>query len=308
MDIMTLMNEKPGLAYFYQKISDAYGTEQAQSIIEHMMEKRVVSFRINTLKTNIEEVITRLNQASILYEHVPWYNDALVVFTPEKTLEQLDIYHEGHIYLQSLSSMIPPLVMKPKEHQDILDMAAAPGGKTTQISAITHNQAYITACEASPIRAERLKYNLAKQGSKNVTVIIKDARKLDAFFRFDRILLDAPCSGSGTFDFSNEKTYQSFSKKLVDQSVLVQEQMIKKAIDLLKPGQELIYSTCSIIPDENEMIIKGALKTKKVEVIPIEEDLINHFKPLPTSIPGTLLISPDRYFEGFFIAKLRKIA
>ena len=106
--------------------------------------------------------------------------------------------------MQSLSSMLPPIILNPKEKENILDMAAAPGSKTTQIASITNNNSYITACEINNIRAERLKYNIEKQGVNCAFVMVKDARKLDDFFSFDKILLDAPCSGSGTISLKNE--------------------------------------------------------------------------------------------------------
>ena len=90
--------------------------------------------------------------------------------------------------------MLPPIVLNPKENYDILDMAAAPGGKTTQIAALTQNNAHITACEMNQIRLERLKYNVEKQGASSVYVMKQDARRIDDFFSFDQILLDAPCS------------------------------------------------------------------------------------------------------------------
>ena len=94
--------------------------------------------------------------------------------------------------------MIPPLVLAPRQGETVLDMAAAPGGKTTQMAALSGNAALITACEKNRIRAERMQFNLQRQGATRVSVMVEDARRLDDLFSFDRILLDAPCSGSGT--------------------------------------------------------------------------------------------------------------
>ena len=116
----------------------------------------------------------------------------------ERAVQALPLYERGEIYLQSLSSMLPPLALAPQEGADILDMAAAPGGKTAQMAAMTGNRANITACEINQIRAEKLKYNLEKQGATRVNIMVRDARKLEDFFRFDQILLDAPCSGRST--------------------------------------------------------------------------------------------------------------
>lgn len=300
------MKEHEGIDYLFQRLRETYQIEQYQTITKAMEEKRVVSLRVNTLKSSVEDVILQLEFHQISYQQIEWYKDAFIVDALEVEIESLDLYKKGHIYLQSLSSMIPPLVLNPKEHKDILDMAAAPGGKTTELAALTQNKSSIMACEASPIRAEKLKFNLIRQGTKNVNVIIKDARKLDEFFRFDYILLDAPCSGSGTIELNDEKTYRHFSKKLVDKSVALQRELLQKAISLLKTGQEMVYSTCSILQEENEMIISWILKTGKIELVPIEDKMFNNISTLPTKIKGTILIPPSRYYEGFFIAKLKK--
>ena len=100
--------------------------------------------------------------------------------------------------------MLPAIILQPKEKMDILDMTAAPGGKTTQMAALTNNKAHITACEMNKIRFERMKYNLEKQGATCVFAMNQDSRRIDDFFSFDQILLDAPCSGSGTLNLNIE--------------------------------------------------------------------------------------------------------
>ena len=114
--------------------------------------------------------------------------------------------------------MLPPIILEPKEGENILDMAAAPGGKTTQMAALTNNKAFITAVEKNKIRAERLKYNLQKQGVGCVNVMLEDARKLSDFFSFDKILLDAPCSGSGTMSIFDK----NFNEELIKRSSKIQ--------------------------------------------------------------------------------------
>src|SRR5699024_787088 len=117
------------------------------------------------LKTNIENVKNVFDSMQISYQEVFWYKDALILENfSEEEIKKLNIYQNGEIYLQSLSSMLPPLILSPKENENILDMASAPGGKTTQMLALSENKAYITACEKNKIRAERLQYNLNKQG------------------------------------------------------------------------------------------------------------------------------------------------
>lgn len=218
----------------------------------------------------------------------------------------MDIYQDGKIYMQSLSSMLPPIILEPKEKTDILDMAAAPGGKTTQIAALTNNKAHITACEKNKIRAERLKYNVDKQGATCVFIMPKDSRFIDDFFSFDQILLDAPCSGSGTLDFNDSNIKKYFTKQLIERSTKTQKTLLKKAIRLLKPGHEMVYSTCSILSCENENVVESILKDGKAEIIPISFEGIESLPVLPTKISGTLCVCPTELYEGFFVAKIRK--
>ena len=209
--------------------------------------------------------------------------------------------------MQSLSSMLPPIILNPQKGADILDMAAAPGGKTTQIAALSENKANITACEMNIVRAERLKYNIEKQGATCAYVMITDARRIDDFFSFDQILLDAPCSGSGTLSIKGSDITQKFTQKFVDKSISSQKALLKKAITILKPGKEMIYSTCSILACENEEVISKVRKEKKIEIIPIELGAMCKLPVLPTKIEGTLCVCPNELYEGFFIAKIRKI-
>ena len=177
-------------SFLKEKLTTQYGEELTQKIIKGYMAKRKTTLRVNTLKTSSTNVIDILEKNNIKFKRVNWYNDAFIIENAnESDIQKLDIYKNGEIYLQSLSSMLPPLILNPQEKTDILDMAAAPGGKTTQIAAIVNNNASITACELNKIRAERLKYNIEKQGAK-AYVMVTDARKIDSFFSFDKILLE----------------------------------------------------------------------------------------------------------------------
>ena len=200
--------------------------------------------------------------------------------------------------------MLPVLFLNPKENDHILDMAASPGSKTTQIGAMLNNKGCITACERNKIRLDRLKYNLEKQGVTCCTTILIDARDLDDFFSFDKILLDAPCSGSGTLS-NNLKENQFFNENLIEKSKKTQLALLRKALKLLKPNQEMIYSTCSILKEENEFILETIKKEFDISIIPISLN-DEHICLLPTKIEGVICVCPNEYYEGFFIAKIRK--
>lgn len=294
-------------SFLIEMLENQYGEENCKIIQEGYTYKRPVTFRVNTIKTDALNIENILKNAKIEYDRVSWSKEVFILKNiNEKQIRELDIYKDGKIYLQSLSSMLPPIILNPQENKDILDMAAAPGGKTTQLAAITQNNAHITACERNPIRAERLKYNIEKQGAKSVYCMVKDSRDIDDFFSFDNILLDSPCSGSGTLSIYDKKLESKFTKKLIDKCIITQNKLLNKAIKILKRGQEMVYSTCSILECENENIINNFLKEGKIEIVPIDNEIIKNLPLLSSKIEGTICVMPNQLYEGFFIAKIRK--
>ena len=295
------------MKFLEEKLEKQYVKKIKKEIIKGYQEKIKTTLRINTIKSNIEEIKNELEKEKIEYETVKWSKEALIIKNAdEKTIQEMEIYKNGKIYLQSLSSMLPPIILEPKEGTDILDMAAAPGGKTTQIAALTHNKAHITACEKNKIRAERLKYNVDKQGATCVFIMPKDSRFIDDFFSFDQILLDAPCSGSGTLDYNDANVEKYFTEQLIERSSKTQKTLLSKAIKLLKPGHEMVYSTCSILDCENEDVVASVIKNGNIEIVPINFEGMEELPILPTKISGTLCVKPTELYEGFFVAKIRK--
>jgi len=293
--------------FLIEMFQSQYGEEITKNILDGFSKKRVVTFRVNTIKADTKKVEDELKAAGIEFEKPKWSNKAFIVKNiTEKEIQELDIYKNGEIYLQSLSSMLPPIILEPKEGFDILDMAAAPGGKTTQIAALTNNKAHITACEMNKIRAEKLKYNIEKQGASSVYIMEVDSRRLSDYFSFDQILLDSPCSGSGTLSTEDKNLEKYFTKQLINKSTKTQFELLKKAIKVLKKGQEMVYSTCSILSCENEEIINKILTNNVCEIIPITFDGIERIPQLPSKIEGTICIMPNELYEGFFVAKIRK--
>ena len=291
--------------FLTEKLKEQYG--DISGIIEGYNRKRRTTLRVNTLKSSTEEVTEALNRAGIRFETAPFSRIAyMLTEATEKDVMALPLFEEGKIYLQSYSSMLPPLVLDPAEGDDILDMAAAPGGKTTQMAAMTGNKASITACERHPIRAEKLKHNLEVQGAGKVFVMVTDARQLDDFFSFGKILLDAPCSGSGTVYAEDPDLEKTLTPALVGKCKKTQLALLKKAIGLLKKGGTLVYSTCSILKEENEEIVKAAIQGTKVEIVPVELPGTEQLPLLPVTLPGTLCVRPTEEYEGFFVAKMIK--
>lgn len=294
--------------FLLDKLEKQYGKEILKNIMDGYEQERKVSLRVNTLKANTQQIYQKLIEVKMKVKSVPWSREAFIIENArEKEIQALEMYEKGEIYLQSLSSMLPPIVLNPQPEMDILDMAAAPGGKTTQMAAISQNKAHITACEMQAIRAERLKYNLEKQGASCVYVMVTDARRLNSYFSFDQILLDAPCSGSGTLKAQDPSISKYFTEKLIEKSKASQKALLKKAIEVLKKGKEMVYSTCSILQSENEDILREMLTKGNIEIVPITLEGIEQIPTLPSKIKGTITICPNAYYEGFFLAKLRKL-
>ena len=290
-------------AFLSEKLTAQYGDEAAR-IFAGFSARRLTTLRVNRLKTDADSVRRALDDAGIETQDVAWSEDALILLNAkEDAVTVLPMFENGEIYMQSLSSMIPPIVLGAQPEENVLDMAAAPGGKTTQIAALTSGRAMITACERNKMRADRLRYNIDRQGAPRVTVMNMDARQLDDLFAFDRILLDAPCSGSGTV---TEGSRGQFSKDYLDRTVKMQKTLLDKAIRLLKPGHELVYSTCSVLKEENEEVVASALKKGGVSVVPIDGAAFEDVPKLPVTIEGTLCVCPNERYEGFFVAKLKK--
>ena len=285
--------------FLKEKIEKEYGLEILKKIETGFIEEKPVTLRVNTIKTNAEKVKIELEKNNIEYEIVEWNESAFIIKNvKEEEIRKLAIYNNGEIYLQSLSSMIPAIIIDPKERENILDMTAAPGGKTSQMAAIANNKVFLTACEKNKIRLERLQYNMQKQGVRNINIMQEDSRKLSNYFSFDKILIDAPCSGSGTENIFNS----NFTEELIKRSCKTQEELLTKALSILKHGGEMVYSTCSILKEENEEILNKVLKKFKAQIVPIQ--IPKEIPVLPTSIDGVVTICPTKLYEGFFVAKI----
>lgn len=266
------------------------------------------TFRTNTLLASNDEIKYQLALNEIKYQlYDKLENTYFISIEDVFRVEQLDIYKNGKIYMQNVSSMLPSYCLNCGQNQEILDMCASPGGKTSLICAITENKSHIMACELNKQRYERLKYNLSKLGCKNVNVMQINANQLDDFYKFDRILLDAPCSGSGTINLNETESYKYFSTDLVNKCSNMQSKLLEKSYKLLKKGETMIYSTCSIIKQENENIIKPFIDKKLFSIVKIDL-LEKNFSDemLPSKLENVYTIRPTNITQGFFICRLRK--
>lgn len=299
---------------FIENLYELHSPLVADKILAGMAGKRNATLRVNTLKYNIQDLMRYFREINIKFERVNFYNDALIIKNAnEKEIQKLEIYEKGYIYLQSLSSMVPPIVLGATENENILDMASAPGSKTTQISAMMKNTGYIVANELDKIRCERLKFNVENQGVTNAEIINGYGEKLGDKYpeSFDRVLLDTPCSGEGRFIAEIPGTYRNWSVRSVKELSKIQRKLIKSGYNALKPGGIMVYSTCTLNLEENENILRWALENLNLKMMDINLDIKGAIpaESLNTKlgIEKAIKILPTKETEGFFVAKLKKM-
>jgi len=268
---------------FINELNNDFTERNVDKILTGMSEERYTTFRVNYLKSNEVEVEDELVKNGVEFDKVniteietksetdfeTYFNfNAYVVYNKnEKDLSKLKIYEDGKIYVQSISSMIPPIILRPEPGERVLDMAAAPGSKTTQMAAMMNNEGYILANEIDKFRCEKLKYNVEKQGASIVHIINKDGTQLNNSAKsFDKILVDAPCSGEGRFIVSNKKTYEHWSLKMQKELVEIQKKLLSNAINLCKINGTILYSTCALSLAENEKVIDWAINNFNIEI------------------------------------------
>ncbi len=242
------------------------------------------SFRINTLKAAVNEVLLRMN-CNWSLERIPWCSDG---FWSEHKEGRLDIGNTvehilGYIYVQEAASMIPAVVLEPKPDECVLDMCAAPGSKTTQIASLMKNTGVIVANDISGARHPALGINLQRCGVMNAAVSQCDGRRIGG--SYDRILVDAPCSGTGAIRKSM-KIVDMWNPKMVERLARLQGQLLDSAWRALKEKGILVYSTCTLEPEENEGVVSSFLDRQNNAHLDEIELEINRSQPI-TEFKGT---------------------
>lgn len=294
---------------FVDNLYELFSPLTVDRILSGMSGERYTTLRVNTLKYDIQSLMRYFKEENIKFERVPWYQDALIIKNAtEKEIQKLDIFEKGYVYLQSLSSMVPPLVLNPKQEEKVLDLTAAPGSKTTQIAMMMKNTGSILANELDKIRCERLQYNVVAQGATIVTVNNDYGERIGSQYpeNFDKVLLDTPCSGEGRFIATDAKTYRNWSEKKVSELVKVQKKLFKSAIEALKPNGIMVYSTCTLNLEENEQIIEWALKEFNIKLLNIDIELKEGQQGQTANARQAIKILPSKNMEGFFVAKMVK--
>lgn len=280
-----------------------------------------VAFRINTLKTTTDHAISIFEKSHFTLTKIDWLPNAFTVpFSERDALTHHPLFLNGHIYIQSIASQLPVHALNPQSNEEILDLTAAPGSKSTQIAALMQNTGRIAAVEMARARFFKLKANATLQGATNIDFYLKDGARVGKVCpeRFDRVLLDAPCSSEGRFDFNEPDSYAYWSLKKIKAMQKKQWPLLQSAFDALKPGGILVYSTCTFAPEENEMTMQRLIDKvgDHIQLLPINIELPEQNKmPGLTVFDGkifhpsmslALRVLPDEVMDGFFVVKIEK--
>ncbi|WP_338599979.1 RsmB/NOP family class I SAM-dependent RNA methyltransferase [Sulfolobus tengchongensis] len=274
------------------------------------------SIRCNTLKVECNALENIMSEKGFIMEKVQWLPHGYVIkkLPSKPSLGSTLEYLLGYYHIQGLASMVPAYVLNPSSSDVVLDMAAAPGGKTTQLSQIMQNKGLVVAVEKNRDRVRSLISNINRLGAENVMVIRTDVSNLTKVkeISFDKILLDAPCSGEGIVQKDPTRRYKTTIEDLKNFS-LIQLSLMKVAYDLLREGGYVVYSTCSIGPEEDELVVNFATERLGMKIIPV-----NNYPALNGyTIYRNVKFSDDlknclRFFphihgtEGFFLCLLKK--
>ena len=305
--------------FLMTKLMQLFPVSELMEVLEACEVPRPVTIRTNTLKVRRRDLAQRLIGRGVNLDPVgKWSKVGLVVYDSSVPIGATPEYLAGHYMLQGASSLLPVMALAPQENERILDLCAAPGGKSSYIAALMKNTGLLMANDASKDRCKAIVGNLHRLGVHNSIVCTYDGRKFPTVMTgFDRVLCDAPCSGTGVVS-KDHSVKTSKSDKDIQRCVRLQKDLILAAIDCLNAksssGGYLMYSTCSMLVEENECVIDYALKKRHVKVVPTGLDFGREgFTKYREKRFHPSLAHSRRYYphthnmDGFYVAKLKKL-
>jgi len=309
-ELIQLSFERCGIAMErYKHIIPNY--DEFLRVIDEPMPTNV---RVNTIRITPEQLIERLLRKGFEVERMGWC-PYLLSLDGELSAGSTVEHWLGLYYIQEATSLIAPMVLSPKPHEVVLDMCAAPGGKTTHIAMLMQNSGTVVANDPNPRRLRALMSNIFRLSVANCIVTQHDGIRMSADgFKFDKAIVDVPCSAEGNLRKTPSRRYNISTKYSLRISGL-QKALLLKAIDLVKVGGIIVYSTCTFAPEENEMVVQHALQTRDVRIEPIEIDVpssngLTEWEGIPfhKDMQYALRIYPHHFNSGGgFVALLRKL-
>ena len=304
--------------YLLDKFIDLIHFSELLEFLDACETQRPVTIRTNTLRTRRRDLAGSLISKGVNLDPIgTWSKVGLVIYDSQVPIGATTEYLAGHYMLQGASSMLPVMALAPQANERVLDLCAAPGGKTTYIAALMKNTGLIVANDVSKDRCKALVANTHRMGVQNTLVCNYDGRKfLKVMAGFDRILLDAPCSGTGVIS-KDPSVKINKTERDIEKCSHLQKELILKAIDMLdatsSTGGYLVYSTCSVLVEENEGVIDYALKRRHIKVVDtgLSFGVPGYYrfreKRFHQSLALTRRFYPHTHnMDGFFVAKLKK--
>jgi len=306
--------------FMIEKFLQVFHAGEILEVLEANEVQRPVTIRTNSLKTRRRDLAQALINRGVNLDPVgKWSKVGLVVYSATVPLGATPEYLAGHYILQGASSLLPVMSLAPQEGERILDMASAPGGKTTHIAAVMKNTGMVLANDANKDRCKAVVGNLHRLGITNTVVCTHDGRMLPKIMTgFDRVLLDAPCSGTGVIS-KDQSAKQSKDDQDIHLCSHLQKELILAAIDCLdhksKTGGYLVYSTCSVLPEENENVVDYVLRKRHVKLVSTGLDFgVEGFTKYREKRYHPTMNLCRRYYphthnmDGFFVAKIKKLS
>jgi 16S rRNA (cytosine1407-C5)-methyltransferase len=306
-------------ATFLARLRDIIPAHDLDNVLKSLSIQTKIGVRVNTLRADVNTVFSRLLDQGIQIEPLEWYGAGMTVPLGQRDLLLAsEEYVRNEIYLQNTSSMLAAWLLAPQPSDEVLDLAAAPGSKTLMLASMMGDVGRIAAVERSKPRFFKLKANIDRHQSGCVRCYLADGRTLwrKVPERFDRVLLDAPCSSESRFRPNDPHSYAHWSLRKIEEMARLQKQLAYSAIHCLKPGGVLLYSTCTFAPEEGEATVDWILNTFS-DAIEIE-----CLESLPVTVmPGlmrwgnttfepavgrSVRVLPDGCADAFFICRLRK--
>ena len=279
--------------WIVKKFCDEYGEEETANICQNLNLRPNISVRINRLKGKMD-----LGEKGILED--------FRTITGTKNITKTKEYIEGNITIQDEAAGLSSFVLAPKEGEIVLDACSAPGGKTTYLAELMHNKGKIVACDIYEERLKQVEQNAKRLGIDIIQTEVHDATKLKEEYveKFDKILLDVPCLGLGVIRRKPDIKWNRQEEDIKEISD-IQFNILKTCSKYLKKNGTLVYSTCSMLKEENDAIIEKFIKEEKFETVNIEEQIPNEFSKITTN--NMVQFLPSQNHDGFFITMLKKI-
>ena len=305
-------------AEFLERLRRIVPPERWDAVCASFEQPKPTAFRANTLKAAPEALRAELDAQGFALEPVPWHPGAFLLRSRRLAdLQETAAYREGRLYVQSLSSLLPAMALDPQPGEDVLDLAAAPGSKTTQLACLMRGQGRLVANDMNRVRFYKLQANVRQQGAANVELSRQYGERLATAQpeAFDRVLVDAPCGTEGRFYTGRASSYNYWRPRKIHEMVVKQRRLLRAGWRALRPGGMLVYSTCTFAPEENEGVVDWFLReTPEAVMEPVTLPVGDTLPGLPAwgrqafdpRVAQAVRVLPTPEREAFFVAKLRK--